>query len=450
MIPKKTLNPATLRYAAMFIGAFLLILSACNDDNGVTTGPDPTPSPTCDTTRLPVVFVHGFLGSGDTYAGQAQRFSSNGYCPERLFAFDWNSLGEREAALLELDAFIDEVLSNTGASQVDLAGHSAGGSLSYEYLGDAGRAAKVAHYAHLASGRQNGAAGHNGNIPTINIYSTDDLVVESGDIPGAQNKAYAGLDHYQAATAPETFEAMFVFFNDGERPEELNIVRQDAPAISGKVLTFGENQPVEDALVTVYRVDPATGRRADVAPSATFITDAEGSWGPLVADPEAYYEFFVEPDGAENRPVHYYREPFRHSNPLTYLRTLPPPGSIAGILVSDIPEDDRQTVIAIFSSSRAVLADRDELRADALELSTEQYAPRESTNIAFFLYDDGDQASSGDVHSIFQLLTSFVTGIDYFISTDEIRSVPVTFNGRTLQVPNLKSASDGIGVVVFD
>lgn len=450
MIPKRTLRSAILRYTILFTGTFLLILSACNEDNGVTTGPDPTPAPTCDTTRLPVVFVHGFLGSGDTYAGQAQRFSSNDYCRDRLFAFDWNSLGDRDAAVLELDAFIDEVLTKTGAAQIDLAGHSAGGSLCYEYLADASRAAKVAHYAHLASGRQDMAAGPGGDIPTINLYSTDDLVVESGDIPGAQNKSYSGLDHYQAATAPVIFEAMYVFFNDGERPEELNIVEQDAPAVSGKVLTFGENQPEEDAVLTVYRLDPATGRRADVAPSATFITDAEGNWGPFVAEPDAYYEFFVEPDGAQDRPVHYYREPFRHSNPLTYLRTLPPPGSIAGILVSNIPEDDRQSVIAIFSSSRAVLAGRDELHADTLELSTEQYAPREATNIAFFLYDDGDQMSSGNVHSIFQLLTSFVTGIDFFIPTTEPTSIPITFNGRTLRLPNLKSASDGVGVAVFD
>ena len=98
------------------------------------------------------MFLHGFLGSGDTWTNHAMRLSSNGYCDEHIVAFDWNTLDQAESAgadrVVELDARINQVLSLTGASQVDLVGHSAGGGLSYSYLEDADRAAKVAHYVH--------------------------------------------------------------------------------------------------------------------------------------------------------------------------------------------------------------------------------------------------------------------------------------------------------------
>jgi len=32
----------------------------------------------CDKTKIPVVFIHGFLASGDSYAAQVQRFGQAG------------------------------------------------------------------------------------------------------------------------------------------------------------------------------------------------------------------------------------------------------------------------------------------------------------------------------------------------------------------------------------
>jgi len=46
-------------------------------------------------TFTPIVFVHGFLGSGDTYASQFQRFQDVGYSNDQLFVYDWNSIGAR-------------------------------------------------------------------------------------------------------------------------------------------------------------------------------------------------------------------------------------------------------------------------------------------------------------------------------------------------------------------
>jgi triacylglycerol esterase/lipase EstA (alpha/beta hydrolase family) len=119
---------------------------------------NPPPPSGCDTTLLPVVMVHGFLAAGDTYAPFLMRFHSNGYCLNRLFAFDWNSISGTNT-VAALDAFIDNVLAETGATQVNLMGHSAGGGTCYEYLTDAMHAAKVAHYVHIGSSIQAGPAG---------------------------------------------------------------------------------------------------------------------------------------------------------------------------------------------------------------------------------------------------------------------------------------------------
>ena len=118
--------------------------------------------------------------------------------------------------------------------------------------------------------------------------------------------------------------------------------------------------------------------------------------------------------------------------------------------MSAIPADDAQTVVAVFCGSQAVIHGRDQLRIDGFDLSAEQYAPAEATNIAFFLYDDGNGQTSGNPHAIFSFLGSFLTGIDYFIPTASPASVALSFNGRSLNVPNLKSKTEGVVVAVFD
>lgn len=406
--------------------------------------------PACDPALAPVIFVHGFLASGDTYADQVMRFEANRYCPDRLYAFDWNSLASATAAVAQLDALVDRVLAATGAAKVNLVGHSAGGGLGYSYLADAARAAKVARYVHLGSGAQSKPAGPDGEIPTLNLYSADDRVVSGADIPGAANKRYTGLDHYQIATAPEVFADMYAFFNQDKQPATTRIERDKDIRLSGRVLTLGENSPQAGATVEIYEVNPADGRRKTAQPSATLTADTNGNWGPWPAKADTYYEFFVRTANANDRPLHYYREPFQRSNPLVYLRTFPGPGSLAGILLAGLPRNDNQSVMAIFSASRAVIHGRDNLSANDFALSTAQLTPASKTVIAMFLYDNNDGQTSGNVHPNFQFLQSFLTGVDFFIPTAEPTSVKLEFNGRTLFVPNWKSAAEGVSVAVFD
>lgn len=402
----------------------------------------------CDDSLLPIVVMHGFLASGDTYAKQFQRFTTNDYCAERLFAFDWNSVGFGNDNTTTLDAFIDEVLAATNAEKVNLVGHSAGGDLGYSYLSDGVRAEKVAHYVHLGSNYYDDAAG-DGQIPTLNIWSVDDETVAGSDIPNATNLTLTDADHYEVATNAETFAEMYRFFNDGQEAETTEIETENEIIISGKALSLGLNEALTNAQVEVFAVSSATGERLNTTADAVFTTDDKGFLGPFEVAANTNYEFLVAGSDADDREIHYYREAFTHSNKLVYLRTLPPPFSLAGFLTNSLPSDDNQSVMAVFAASQAVINTRDELYVNGNELSTVEFASSDQTTIAFFLYDDGDYSTSLSSVGLFGSFP-FLNGADMFFDTAEPATINIEMNGRTINVPNWKSETEGITVVVFD
>jgi triacylglycerol lipase len=109
-----------------------------------------TPSPAHP---RPVVLVHG-LGAtmGQNWATMSPLLANNGYC---VFALTYGTtpgnpyvggLAKMEQSSAELAAFVDRVLAATGASKVDLVGHSEGTVMPQYYLKFRGGAAKVDKY----------------------------------------------------------------------------------------------------------------------------------------------------------------------------------------------------------------------------------------------------------------------------------------------------------------
>jgi pimeloyl-ACP methyl ester carboxylesterase len=432
--------------------ALALAFSACGDDAQPT---DVTPE-ACDPTHRPIVMVHGFLASGDTWASFAKRFIANGYCPESLYALDYDSLS-RVGAEEALDALIDRALAETGAEQVDLVGHSAGGSISYRYLRVPSQAAKVEVYAHLASspnpieGVEPGPPGPaDAPIQTVAIRSLADTIVETEDIPGVLNFTLSDADHYQVATSAKAFEDVFTYFNAGVKPKVKDVPTETAPVIAGKALTLGENVPVAGWTLDVFPVDATTGRRLADTPETSVTIAEDGSFGPINVSPTAHYELFLHGSGLADRPVHYFREPFTVSNRFVRLRALPPPGTLVGALFQSIPFGLGHVDLIAFTESQAVVTGRDTLVVAGETMSTPALTAAERTAIAFFFFDEGEDRESGDEVAAFKdVLQVFLVAVDRYLKAGAV-PVTLTFNGRTLVVPSLRSDPDGAIVATFD
>lgn len=425
--------------------ALMLLLISCkkDDDNGEDLGPEKE--------MMPLVMAHGFLASGDTYELQLLRFASNGYPLDMMYTYEWNTLGDRDNSNEQLDAFIDEVLAKTGKSQVDLAGHSAGSFLVYDYCSNPERAKKVRNVVLLAGNVQPAPAGPtDAKVPTLNIFSPFDRVVAGGGtISGATNVILQKKDHYEVATCAEAFEAMYKFFRN-RPPATTEVVPQENPKISGKVLSFGENLPGAGATLQIFEVDAATGLRKKSTPDFTFTVNDKNEWGPFEAKTGAYYEFRVSTGQSGDRPVHYYREPFKRDNKTVIIRSFPPPGSFASIFLSALPSSNDQAVNAFFGSSQAMIVNRDQLNVQGLEMADFRYASVSNTTIALFMYDDNrNQVTDNKPIGAFNAFP-FLKGADLFFPTNNEATTTFNFNGRILKVKNWPSADEGVSVAVFD
>lgn len=428
-----------------FLSAFIFLLFSCQKESS-DPGTDPN---ALDSAKLyPVIMVHGMLASGDTYANTAMHLISNGYPQNFLYTFDWNSLGGASSqTTTRLQSLIDSVLVKTGKQKIILMGHSAGGGVGYSFCADSIRAKKVHKYIHIGSNPQSKPAGPKGEIPTMNIYSKGDKVVAGSDIPGAENVVFDDLDHYEVATSFFSFEKIFPFITETSKTPKTELTSMSSPKIQGKVLSLGENSPSTGTTVRLYYVDAATGTRKGNS-VYTFSPDDKGRFGPLTVDPKEFLEFEVSSTSPDFRRVYYYFEPMTHDNPFVYLRTFPPAGSIAGALLSTLPKSDAQSVIAVFSSNKAIIHQRDDFMVQDKQLANASLCSPANSTIAMFLYDDGNKQSSGNGHPVFSFLP-FLKGADLFFPTEPVSSTDLLLNGKKLTVRNYKSDSEGVVIAVF-
>jgi triacylglycerol lipase len=396
----------------------------------------------CTSGFRPLVLVHGFLGSGDNYAPLVRQLKASGYCPQQFFAYDWNSLA-RQDQTLALDAFVDSVLKVTGAKKINLIGHSAGGGVGYAYLNDSLRQQKVAHYAHIGSDAQKQPAGKDGGVPTLNLYSLGDMIVKSGEIPGATNIRFARFDHFEVVTADSTAQAVFRFFNPGQKIAAVKPPANKKPfPVTGKVVSLGENIPQAGAKISLQEVGQ------DGTPGKMVQQIMAGDKGQFsFASVEASKSYMVAVQPAAGRKVVYFFPSISPGEQLLYLRTLPASGMVA-FLLSSLPADSAQTAIVIFSSQKAVIFGRDKLMVNNMALSTEEMAKPEKTAIAWFLYDaDKNQKSDLTTVAAFNAMP-FLRGVDMFLPALANKPVTLTWQDKTFFVPSIPS-SEAVMIVVL-
>jgi len=118
----------------------------------------------------PVVLVHGlFANMTDNWQTMSPLLANHGYCvfaltygvdPDASFPLDqFGGRSPMEQSAVELSAFVDRVLAETGAREVDLVGHSEGATMPDYYIEYLGGAAKVARYVGV-SGVKHGTTLH--------------------------------------------------------------------------------------------------------------------------------------------------------------------------------------------------------------------------------------------------------------------------------------------------
>lgn len=253
---------------------------------GGTTGASPAAAQTPN--RLPVVFVHGFLGSGEQYRTQAQRFASNGWAEDRIVSIDYSGLQPPN-----LDAFINQTMQRFGTTQVYVAAHSLGTAVMLGYLLNPFQSYKVAAYAALDG------------VGALCFYGTRCTSITAASM---------GQSHVEASSSPQSFQRQHQHFV-GSAPTTTNITTGSGPVrLGGKAITFQDNVPV--AGVTsgqVWAVNSSTGLRSGASPVANFNIAADGSWGPVtVPSGTAHYEIAVNVPGVGQ--LHYYYQPFIRSS----------------------------------------------------------------------------------------------------------------------------------------
>jgi pimeloyl-ACP methyl ester carboxylesterase len=144
---------------------------------------------------------------------------------------------------------------------------------------------------------------------------------------GALNLVLPGLDHREVAFHRDAFALAYRFLA-GVPPKTLEIIPEPQVELDGRVSGYGLNNdptrgdfvtnlPLAGATVEVFTVNPQTGERIGPAVHRQNI-GAEGQWGPLKADPKAFYEFVVDAPGYAI--THIYRSPFPRSSRYVHLR----------------------------------------------------------------------------------------------------------------------------------
>lgn len=154
----------------------------------------------------PVILVHGtFEDMADNWQALSPLLSDNGYC---VYALNYGShdgsgaigvdaTGPIESSAQQLGSFVTRVLAATGASQVDLVGHSQGGMMPRYYMKFDGGGAKVHTLVGLA--------------PSDHGTTLDGVFTLAGYFPGAN----AALTVCPACAEQEAGSAFMTKLNSG-------------------------------------------------------------------------------------------------------------------------------------------------------------------------------------------------------------------------------------------
>ncbi|MFI0350851.1 alpha/beta fold hydrolase [Actinomadura sp. 9N407] len=399
----------------------------------------------------PVVFVHGFSGSGGQFETQARRLASNRYPAGHIETQEYDSTfgtTTRDQVFASLDERIARLLDRTGADRVDLLAHSLGTILMQAYLRSSPeRAATVAHYVNLDGAP---SADQPGGVPTLAVWGEGPAERAVG---GATNVYFSGQSHTQIVTSPETFARFYEFFN-GHAPLTTAIVPERYVSLSGRAVLFPSNVGAAGTRLEIYQVNPYTGARITHRPLAAYPIAGDGSWGPFRGRGDAHYEFAIV--WSPTSVHHLYFQPFGRTDTLVRLLTSRPGEGLPAL--TEVGDDHSNLVI---NRQKEWWGDQgtagDSLRVNGREILNAANAPRTKRAIGIFTYDAGRDGVTDLSAPIPQFFAQpFITAMDLYVPAGtrpvSIVSRPRGGDGRldALAVPSWPSSEHRVSVQLND
>jgi pimeloyl-ACP methyl ester carboxylesterase len=411
----------------------------------------------------PIIFVHGYDGSGGQFESQKLRFVENGYPDSYVQVLEYDStpatplpgtggLNPIGIQLIEvqlfplLDQLIVQLKAQTGRPQVELLAHSLGTKLMQDYLDSSPqRAANVAHYVNIDGQTANAPPG---GVPTLALWATKGPLSPPGrSITGAENVSIPDSTHVQCATSPLSFWWMYDFFT-GSPPGTTDIVPHKGPiTLSGRDVNFPQNSGLAGANVQLWPINQQTGYRTSTTPLASFQIGSSGDWGPVTVQSDKRYEF------AELRPGlpdhHFYYQPFIRSDHL--IRLL----ESDSLRLAGGPPDPRSAAILILRYKELwgdQGSESDVVTVDGHSVCNPTTCPLSKEVNGLFAADfnhDG-QSETDQTWPPYQALGYFVSSVDVFAPAQSppTGEVTVTLQSRgtgpvrTISFPNFPATTD--------
>jgi dienelactone hydrolase len=404
---------------------FAMVAAAVVVVSGLTAIATITATQAAAQTMRPIIFLHGFFGSGTQFQTQAKRFAANGYPATFMESHDYDSIflnETRDQVFQKLDARIARLKAATGADKVELMGHSLGTAMSQQYLNSsAARAANIAHYVNIDGA---GATALPGGVPTLNITGEGN----TSTVTGGTQLRLSNQSHVQTTSSVESFVGMYRFFR-GSDPATTAVAPQAGTIqLGGRGVSFPSNVGVQNGTLNVYELNAATGQRSSATPVYTKTLNGDGSFGPFNASGTATYEFAITKSGTTH---HFYQSPFRRSD-LNIRLLSTDPGTGVDLLLE---RDARHVTFLNYRDKEwwadQPLGDADTLTINGTSIMNNTVAAKSRRAIGIFAFDQGKNQQS-NVTSVPGLLgfLPFISGTDLYVPANANATVTATSRQR--------------------
>lgn len=120
----------------------LAAMIACTETGGPGTLPD--------LTHDPILFIHGYGGNTSNWDTMRQRFLADGWKDYELYSYNYSFLSSNATNAAEIRDQVNNIISTTGATKVDIIAHSMGSVSSRYYLKNLGGSDKIDAWVSLA------------------------------------------------------------------------------------------------------------------------------------------------------------------------------------------------------------------------------------------------------------------------------------------------------------